>query len=37
MITSLVYEFKCHKCLPHMPKVVFDSWLLNIHLAWKVL
>ncbi len=19
-----------------MPEVVFDSWLLNIHLAWKV-
>jgi hypothetical protein len=25
-----------HKFLPRIPKVVFDSWLLNICLAWKV-
>jgi len=42
MITYLVYELKklkrlmpC-KCLPSMPKVVFDSWLLDIRLVWKV-
>jgi hypothetical protein len=42
MITYLVYELKKFKklmpckCLPCMPKVVFDSWMLDICLVWKV-